>query len=166
MNNKFTNLLNEEHNGFATTLEVMLTLVVIVMFLTLNLFILKVMNVQRFMNTVLTTTAAEGSRWGGLETNIYRENSRSEITLLEQANQNLESYFKDDLYEIYQPKLSGTSKINDDRQVTVTINYYIPAPFIDLINWNGDNNNKAVLGNEREMSVTVTSIVEPGILLD
>ena len=77
------NTLNEEHAGFAITFEVLITLTMIFTFLFLTLFVLMVMNGQRFMNTVLTSTAAQAARWGGVNTKAYALNVGGKTILAE-----------------------------------------------------------------------------------
>lgn len=99
---KFTSILNEKHSGFAITIEVIVTLAMCCIFLTCTLYILKVMNVQRYMNTVMTSTATQASRWGGVNTKTYRNNVSS-TSLINQAQSQL-----DLIASNFNPKITGS----------------------------------------------------------
>lgn len=152
------NLFNEEREGFAITLEVLVTLVVITMFLTMNLYILRVMNVQRYMNTILTSTAAEASRWGGTNSNAYRKNVSS-TPLLEIANAQLNAVAPG-----YNCHISGSPETitSNGEKITITITYQLPSVFQTMSMVGGTN---MYLTGTRTMSIAVNSIMSPGSLL-
>lgn len=118
-------ILMEKHQGFAMTLEVLATLFMLTVLINLTLYNIRVMNVQRYFNTILTSTAAQASRWGGTDTNAYRVNV---------SNENLLSIARRQLVEVapdYHPSIVGSpDKIRSDSdKITVTIYYKLPSVF-------------------------------------
>ena len=164
LNTKLNNILEEEHAGFAITLEVLATLFMITMFISFTLYFLRVMDVQRFMNTVLTSTAEQASRWGGVNSNAYKNNISNE-PLLTTAQTQLNSIASD-----FNPKISGTpDKINEDGdKITVKITYSLPKIFSTMSKVNSIDGNSidtySTLKN-LHMQISVNSIMESGALL-
>ena len=160
---KIRNTLKEEHNGFAITLEVIATLAMMTVFLVTTLYILRVMNVQRYMNTVLTSTAAQASRWGGVNSKAFRDNISSTpllVTAQEQLN-----YVAPD----FNAKISGNpSKISyNGETITIRISYGLPPVFDTMSKVNVPTGSYNLYNQTRnmKMSVTVHSIMEAGKLL-
>jgi hypothetical protein len=162
-------VLQEEHAGFAVTFEVLCTLVMMFAFFFLILFAMMVMNGQRFMNTVMTSTAAEAARWGGMDTNAYRVNVGG-AKLVDNAQSQLNLIVPE-----FNATITGSpAKIaNDGDLVTVRIVYHLP-PFwrgIGIVNnpTNGTNFNMYDSlergGIGLSMQVSVTSIMKAGRLL-
>ena len=162
-NRNINNILNEEHGGFAITLEVIATLAMMCVFLTMTLYFLRVMNVQRYMNTVMTSTAAQASRWGGVNTKAYSENISS-TPLLITARQQL-NYAATD----FNPIITGTpDKITSNGQkITITVKYSLPPVFSTMSNVNGVSSSYNMYNQTRNMrmSISVNSIMESGKLL-
>lgn len=159
-NKKLTMFLYEEHGGFAITLEVMATLVMITIFLSFNLYILRVMNVQRYMNTVLTSTASEASRWGGVNTNAYKLAIGTEESLLGTAQKQLENVAGD-----FEPEISGepSSITTNGDKITITIKYHLPDVFSTMSHvgsYNMYNKTK-----DHTLTISVNSIMNSGSLL-
>lgn len=162
--NKLKDILNEEHSGFAVALEVLATLVMCCVFLCMILYILRVMNVQRYMNTVMTATAAQASRWGGVSTNAYKNNVSTEPLIVTGQNQ-LNIVARD-----FGATLYGTpSKIqNDGDKIKITIKYHLPPVFQTMSKVSSADGGQYDMYNKTKnmnMSVTVGSIMEAGKLL-
>lgn len=162
--NKFSALLQEEHDGFAVTLEVLATLCMLVVFLNMTLYVLRVMDVQRYMNTVMTSTAAQAARWGGTDTKAYKTNVSS-TPLMTTAQQQLNYAAAD-----FNPVITGTpAKITYDSQpITISVRYGLPSVFATMSKVNGvDGRNYDMYSVTRNMSmqVSVSSIMEAGKLL-
>ena len=159
----FNSLINEEHAGFAITLEVMATLFMLFAFISFTLYFLRVMNVQRFMNTVLTSTAEQASRWGGVDSNAYRENV-ADNSLLNIATHELKEVAPD-----FNPSINGTpDKIsNDGDKITITISYGLPEAFKNLSKVTSleDQYDMYNVTQSMHMQVSVNSIMEAGVLL-
>lgn len=64
----------KKKKGYAVTLEVLCSVLAIFIIAHATLNILNMMNAQRYMTTVLTSTASMVARWGGTSTNSYYEN--------------------------------------------------------------------------------------------
>lgn len=156
--------LNKEHYGFAICLEVIVTLAMIFIFLNMNLYVLRVMNVQRYMNTVMTSTAAQAARWGGADSEAYAKNISS-TPLLKTAQNQLNMVAMD-----FSPKISATpDKIkNSGDEITVTIKYHLPPVFSTMskvYSSSGDSFNMYNKTRNMKMQIKVRSIMEAGKLL-
>lgn len=161
---KKKSFLNEEHEGFALEFEVIATLFMMTVFIVVILYTTRVMNVQRYMNTVLTSTAATASRWGGTNTNAYRTNV-SNTPLLSTAQQQL-NYIAGD----YNPKISGyPDKISlDSDLITVKITYSLPSIFSTtgkVQSVDGSSYDMYNILKDLSMSVQVNSVMNSGKLL-
>lgn len=178
-------MLKEEHTGFVITFEVMATLFMFCVFTVLTLYILRVMNIQRYMNTVMTSTAAQASRWGGFYTNAYKVNVNGDH-LLKIAQDELDAicpeyhaeiigYINDTVVKASH-NANGSWAIsaieNDDDKITVSINYSLPPIFSDEGKYNkvtsidGDQFDMYESGlKDMSMSISVQSIMEAGKLL-
>lgn len=165
MHKKFYNTLNDEHGGFAVTLEVLATLVMLFTFLVMILYFLRVMDVQRYMNTVMTSTAAQASRWGGVNSKAYRENISTKPLLIT-AQEQLDSVASD-----FGATISGTplDKISyDGERITIKISYHLPEVFSTMSKVNGVSGNSYDSFSKTKnmsMKVSVSSIMEAGGLL-
>lgn len=164
---KFKEIARQEHGGFATTLEFLLSLVLITMFVTMNLYIVRVMNTQRFMNTVLTSTAAQASRWGGVDTEAYKLNVSS-VGLIKNAQNQLNKIAPGygGSADGNCPKIWGTpNKIakNGDT-ITLTIRYKLPSVF-NTMSRVGTYDMSSGIGGYLYMTVEVRSIMGAGKLL-
>lgn len=159
----FKKALNEEHAGFAVTLEVLATLSMICVFVNFILYFLRVMDTQRYMNTVMTSTAAQASRWGGTNTKAYSENISS-TPLITTSQQQL-NYVAADFNAV----ITGSpAKITYDSQpITISIRYSLPSVFSTMSKVNGVGGSYDMYRDTRDMrmSVTVNSIMEAGNLL-
>lgn len=158
-------LLQEEHSGFAITFEVLITVTMIFTFFFLILFVLMVMNGQRFMNTVLTSTAAEASRWGGVKTAAYASNVGG-ADIITSAQSQLNSIIPE-----FFPQIKGTPNkiLNDGDNITITISYKIPSAFSSFgtvaRSTGGSYNMYSDLSSRQTMSIKVKSIMKAGRLL-
>lgn len=157
MRNMRARLSNEEHDGFAISLEVLVTLVSITTFITFTLFFLQVMNVQRYMNTVLTSTAIQAAKYGGTDTNAYRINVSNSKPLMTSAQEALNLYASP-----YNPRISGspTKITNANQNITIVLTYSLPSPFSQF-GPGGDATIYNTIKNMR-MVVTVESVMDPG----
>lgn len=162
---KNKSILNEEHSGFAITLEVIATLVMLCIFLNLTLYILRVMNVQRYMNTVMTATATQASRWGGINSNAYHNNVSS-TPLLVSAQYQL-TYVANGFNAVIGGSPDKIS--NNGDKITIWIDYTLPSVFqtsgmskVSGVNESHDMYDKTKI---MRISVTVNSIMEAGKLL-
>lgn len=164
MHKKFKKELCSEHNGFAVTLEALATIVMLFVFLIMILYFLRVMDVQRYMNTVMTSTAAQASRWGGVDSKAYEDNI-STTPLLTTAQSQLDLVASD-----FGARISGNpSKISHDGdQITVKITYHLPPVFSTMSQVHSISGNSydsySQLAN-MSMQVSVDSIMEAGRLL-
>lgn len=159
----FSKCMNEEHGGFAVTLEVLCTLVMLCVFLNSTLYILRVMDVQRYMNTVMTSTAAQAARWGGANSKAYKDNVSSQ-SLMSTAQDQL-NYVASD----FNPVITGNpAKITYNSQpITITIRYGLPSLFSTMSKVNGVGSSYDMYNKTRNMSmkVSVNSVMEAGKLL-
>ena len=160
---KIKSTLEQKHSGFAISLEVIATLIMMCVFLNMTLYVLRVMNVQRYMNTVLTATATQASRWGGVDTKAYYSNV-SNTPLLASAQEQLTAIAPD-----FNTAIAGSpDKITENGQgITITILYSLPSVFSTLSKVNGNGDSYDMYDSTRDMhiSVTVDSIMEAGKLL-
>ena len=161
--NKIKDVLNEDHAGFAITLEVLATIYMLFMFVTFTLYFLRVMDVQRFMNTVMTSTAEQSARWGGVNSNAYKSNISTEPLLIT-AQRQLNEIAAD-----YNPSISGSpDKIqNDGDEITIKISYGLPPIFSTMSKVNSLKGSYDAYEVTRNMSmkISVNSIMESGVLL-
>ncbi len=152
-------LVNDEHSGFAVTLEVICTLVIITMFVIMTTYILGVMNVQRYMNTAMTSAAAEASRWGGNYTEAYKKNSSHTASIsLCTYNQLKNLPFVRDV----SVSITPTKITYDSQPITVTISYRYANAFASV---GMVGNTNMFDGNKKTISVTVYSVMKSGDLL-
>ena len=157
--------IKEEHKGFLMTLEVLVTLVIMFSFVTMDLYILRVMNIQRFMNTVLTSTAEQASRWGGINSQPYKDNVNGSESLVDVAQKQLTLVAKE-----YNPKVTGSPNYiskNSDK-INISISYSLPSAFstYSKVNPNGDDAyNMYEKTSNMNLSVSVNSIMKAGKLL-
>lgn len=164
MDKKIVKVLNDEHNGFAVTLEVLATLFMFTMFMCTTFYILRVMNVQRYMNTILTSTAAEASRWGGTNTNAYRLNVDTTPALVK-AQQEL-NYLCLDYGATITGGPSTINAIGDP--ITIQISYHLPPVFQTfgkVTALDGSQTDMYATTNYLGMQITVYSIMSPSKLL-
>ena len=181
---KLKETLNEEHNGFAITFEVLCTLFMIFTMFFLILFVLMVMNGQRFMNTVLTTTAAEAARWGGVDSRAYSVNVGGAKLLTEAQNQlnNVVNNGSPSNLSGFRATIGGSPAYiqSDGDQITVYIRYHLPSPWhaIGVVQSAGGNGrevnthqqstdlyNKIENSGGLGMTIRVNSIMKSGRLL-
>lgn len=164
MFDKIKKEIASEHAGFAITLEVFATLVMMTIFLTCTLYMLRVMNTQRFMNTVLTSTASEASRWGGVNTTAYHDANPSSPLLLKTAQDEL-----DTIAPAFNSTITGSpGKItNNGDPITITIIYHLPSVFSTMSDVNGPSGSYNMFTETKDMhmSITVNSVMEAGRLL-
>lgn len=158
------NILVNEHAGFAVTLEVLVTLVMMFTFLIMTLYFLRVMDVQRYMNTVMTSTAAQASRWGGVNSNAYRVNV-STTPLITTAQQQLQYVASD-----FNPVITGSpNKITyNGQKITIKIKYSLPSVFSTaskVYSPSSGSYDMYTKTRNMSMSVSVNSIMEAGKLL-
>lgn len=157
------NILNQKHKGFAMTLEVLATLFMLTVLVNLTLYNIRVMNVQRYFNTILTSTAAQASRWGGVNTRAYKVNVLA-IDLLSDAKSELVKVAPD-----YSPNITGTpDKIkSNSEKITITIYYRLPSVFSTNSKVSSLSGSQVDMynGNTKTMSISVHSIMESGNLL-
>jgi hypothetical protein len=163
-------VLCEEHCGYALTLEVIATLAMASMMITLCLFIVRVMNVQRYMNTVMTSTAADAARWGGNFTKAYRMNVSS-VPLHKVAKDQLD-YVAPDFFTQEDDGISVTPDFisYDDEPIVVTIQYSLPPGVFDTTmsrvnSVSGKSVNLYTKLQRMQMRVKVYSIMNGGKLL-
>lgn len=156
-------MLMSKHQGFAMTLEVMATLFMITVMINLTLYNMRVMNVQRYFNTILTSTAAQASRWGGTNTKAYKANV-SNVDLLTTARQQLIEVAPD-----YNPSIYGTpEKIRKDSdKITITINYRLPSVFSTYSKVHSLNGKPVEMysSSTKSMSISINSVMGSGDLL-
>ena len=156
-------LLEQKHAGFAITFEVLCTLAMLFTMLFMTIFVLMVMNGQRFMNTVLTTTAAEASRWGGTETRAYAVNVGGP-SLLVSARSQLSSVVPE-----FDPRIDGGPPyiVNDGDKIWVEIRYSLPSPWASIGKVTGRDRTVDLYSQLRNMSmrIEVHSIMGSGGLL-
>ena len=158
------NELKSDHAGFAMTIEVLCTLVIMWTFLTLSLYTLRVMNTQRYMNTVLTSTAIEASRFGGGDTQAFRQTV---------SNQSLSSYFNNMIKNVapdFNTSISVTPDriTSDNEMITVTLSYQLPSVFSTMGVVNSKDGSSYNIYNDtktQQISVTIISSMKVGDLL-
>lgn len=158
--------LNEEHSGFAITFEVLCTIEMIFMFFFLILFVLMLMNGQRYMNTVITSSASEASRWGGVNSMAYSANVGG-TSLIQNAQNQLDLVVPE-----FNATISGSpDKISYDGQlITIRINYHLP-PFwagigmVNSMNGSFDFYSSMEGSTGLSMEISVHSIMKSGRLL-
>lgn len=156
---KTKNVMKESQSGFAITIEVMVSLLTVTLIMLNTTYLLTAMNTQRYMNTVLTSTAAEASRWGGVDTKAYRANV-SDTSIISRAQSNMS-----DIPVGYCPRISGTPKtISDNSEIiTITIDYNLPGIF--EMSGNKTSYESGCPGAKMQMKVNINSVMEAGKLL-
>lgn len=163
MRERLKSQLKQEHGGFAVTLEVLATLVMLFVFLIMILYFLRVMDVQRYMNTVMTSTAAQAARWGGVDSKAYEDNISS-TPLLTTAQSQLNLVASD-----FGAVITGSpDKISYDAQkINIRVSYHLPSVFSTMSKVNGLDSSYDAYNATRNMSmqVNVNSIMESGRLL-
>lgn len=157
------NVLMAKHQGFAMTLEVLATLFMLTTLINLTLYNIRVMNVQRYFNTILTATAAQASRWGGMDTKAYRANV-SNVNLLTIARQQLVEVAPD-----YSPSIVGNPNriSSDSEKIHVTIYYRLPSVFSTHSKVTALDGSQAEMysSNVKSMSISIGSVMGSGDLL-
>ena len=159
--------LNKEHSGFAITLEVLATLFMFTVFMSIILYTIRTMNVQRYMNTILTSTASSVSRWGGYNTQAYKNNVNSTENLLQTAQKQLEVVAPladwGSIITCDTPSITG-----NNQYITVKISYHLPPVFQDMSKvtaLSGDQYDMYNKTNNLSMSISIKSIMKYGNLL-
>lgn len=154
--------MKEKHKGFAATLEVMVTMAMLMMFMLVTVYTVRITNAQRYMNTVITSTAASAARWGGVNSNAFKKNVGSGMDGITLAKQQLGSLVNE--YNIKFTKSADTIT-TDDGAITVGITYELPY-IGELRNVeNGLDKTSGISRTKMSMSVTVYSVMEKGKLL-
>jgi hypothetical protein len=164
---RLKSLLQEEHGGFAITFEVLCTITMMFMFFFLILFVMMVMNGQRYMNTVLTSSAAEAARWGGVDTRPYSVNVGG-TKLIDNAQNQLNQVVPE-----FNAVISGTpAKISTDGElITLRVVYHLPPFWAGIGVVNGPDSSFDFYqslersGTGLSMEVSVRSIMKAGRLL-
>lgn len=155
--------LAAEHGGFAITFEVLCTFSMMFMMLFFILFVMMVMNGQRYMNTVLTTTAAEAARWGGVNSRAYIVNISNE-SLLTSAQNQLNAVVPE-----FNARIGGVPNYitYDGQKITLWIQYSLPPFWASIGTVSGTNGNYNMYNDVRNLSMTiqVNSIMVKGDLL-
>lgn len=157
-------MLKRKRKSFVATIEVMVTLVLITMMSSLTLYSIRVMDVQRYMNTVLTNSIAEASRWGGFDTLPYQNNVGGG-TILGKAQNDLNRFAPD-----FHPKITGSpNKIGSTTVVQGRIDYHLPPVYGTISNIvspsTGEEFNMYEGVRNLHMQSSAHSIMQPGILL-
>lgn len=167
MKNKVKNYYNKEHDGFVITLEVMVTMVMMFVFIIMILYFVRVMEVQRYFSTVLTSTAVAASRWGGVDSESYKKNISSNPgdSLLVKTNKQLSEIAVD-----YSAFIYGNPKNiqNNGEEITIAIQYSLPPVFSTMSTVTGDEGSQVdmySLTKNMSMSIKVKSTTRSGILL-
>lgn len=154
--------LKQKHKGYAITFEVICTLLMFITFITMTLYVLRVMNIQRFMNTVMTSAAAQASRWGGNYTKAYAINvGKDPIQAIAQEQlDRIAGDFRPEIV-IFPDKISS----NND-PIFVEISYELPPIFGTMSKINLPGASYDMYTKDMKMSIFVRSIMEPGSLLE
>lgn len=167
-------LWKEEHCGFAVTLEVMCTLVMLFAMIIFIVFLMMVMNAQRFMNTIMTSTAVEASRWGGNNTRSYQINTG------EPPIQNTAQAHLDAIVPEYNASITVTPEriSTPGERVYVTVRYHLPSAWQTIGTFTGGGagsspptnaynrlENRNGYGQGLTMSVSVCSVTKAGALI-
>ena len=126
--------LKDEHCGFAISLEVMLTLCVLFSFFSFFLYTSRIMNLQKYMNTCMTSAAIQASRYGGNSTKAFRVNVTGGTTISDYYNTKLNQISKEfGSFTGAQANFNlsvSPERINyDGQQITVRLTYQIPGSF-------------------------------------
>lgn len=117
--------LNRKIKGYAITLEVIFTIAMFATFFNATIYLLNALNVQRYMDTVLTSTVIQAAKWGGTNSNAYLANGMN-YSILDNARQQLS-----DLPRGFSASISATpEKISkEQRNVEVTVKWKLPSFF-------------------------------------
>ena len=145
----FKKVFRKKVKGFAFTLEVIMSLALLAFILNVSTYSMYALNAQRYMDTILTSTAIQAAKWGGTNNSVTQINGVPDI--IQEANRNLESYAPD-----FNAKMSGTPKAvsANNNKVTITLDFDYPEMVVPFFN----------LGHV-QTSITMDSIVKGGNLV-
>lgn len=170
MKKSFKKSLKQKHGGFAMTVEVIATMALISVFVSLTLFILQAMNAQRYMNTVVASTATQAARYGGVNTTAYKASTEDTKSLLQDAKTQVDSILPNSVWHF---TITGSpDKItNTNSWIEIKATYTLPNPFgsiskvTDTDNSQIDLMDSSFLGGTRSITMKVRSLVKAGDLL-
>ena len=145
-------IIKRKVKGFVLTFELIMTLAMMSVFMTITLFYLSAFDAQRYMNTVLTSTIIQMSNCGGYSNRYTRLNGINNV--LDAANNELSRL------QGYNARISGSpdsiSVSNQKVQAKLEWRY----PKIILLNFI-----ISLEDVERELELEMDSLVQPGSLL-
>lgn len=171
MMNRTRQFLNKKRKGYAIAFEVMITLVLITLYIQVTLYSLVMLNAERYMNSVLTSTAIQTAKWGGTHTNAYLVNQVGGVsgnmgtTIQDNANALLAREGYDRMFGA--SILAGPKCIDENNdQITVTLRYKMPRFTVFSMRFvQGDQGYSQMGGDTMTYSIKMHSIMRPGKLL-
>lgn len=140
--------LKQKRKGYAITLEVIFTVMIISAMFNSTAYILTTLNTQRYMNTILTSTTIQVAKWGGTSSKAYEANGMK-YDPIQNAQKEL-----DRTASMFKPKISGEPKkvTTGNTKVSVSLRWRYPGLFfIDPI--------------DKTLTLKMESIMRPGDLL-
>ena len=157
--------LSKKHSGFIVSLEVMLSIVIFTQFMNFTMYIMRVMNAERYISTILTSTASQAARWGGNYTKAFKENTGNGTRTIQQIAQQQLNEQAPGFNAIVRVTPDTIDKRNNE--VSVNITYRYPSP------WNFQQKIQSVESGEHDFSTGITdgsvrskSIKMPSVMKD
>lgn len=172
--NKITRKMGfkKKHSGFVISLEVMLSLLIFTQFSNYTMYVMRIMNAERYISTILTSTASQAARWGGNNTKAFKNNSgNSGLTIQNIAQKQLDTQVSGfgATVSVTPETISGDTSPNNI--VTVQVSYTYPSAWnmqSKIIDGTGKSHDAGVGisdGSRRSKTIKMPSIMEYGKLL-
>ena len=145
--------------GYAITLEVIFTLMIFSIFVSMTMFTMTALDSQRYMNSILTSTLIQGAKSGGFNNSYTRINGLGDIQYTAQRE-------IDKLNEILgDPKIEcGPDVITrPGEKVWCTIDWQYPG----IVLWGApsSDDNLSIGATKKTMRVEMDPLVLPGNLI-
>lgn len=141
--------MKRKRKGYMITLEVAVTILTLSLFIQATTYILLTLNTQRYVDTVLTTTAIQTSKWGGTNSNAYFANGMDYDVVANaqrELDRNLDPKFKAKI-------TASPSKVTtSNNKVVCTISWTYPGIFF-------------MPEIDKTVTIKLDSIMKPGNLL-
>lgn len=160
---------NKKHGAFAISIEILVTLIMFTQITAFTFYSMRVMNGQRYLQTILYASAVQGSRWGGNNTNAWKNATGKEQSISDWYTNKLQGSYSD-----FSPVLTITpDKIDSSMQVSATLSYQWPPFFQSGAKVMGSNgsgisgqtNQASWMGGRKQIQVKIPSIMKNGTLL-
>lgn len=146
--------------GYVLTFEVIFTLAMMFTLMTITLYFLSALDAQRYMNTILTSTAIQMSKSGG------RSNSYTRLNGIEDIISSSQNELDRSMDGSFNAKIDGTPAAVTSTGEKVYVKLTWEYPPLNIVGY-GFNIGDEIAGNKIEMyEIYMDSLVEPGGLLN